>query len=119
MDITKDKWEVRKECQITYYVELGNDTGIVSVFTDNPEKTKEVAKLIASAPTLKQQRDDLLEACKEFKFIPDCGGDFCINDDGTWFGETTTQEKCAHIGYCHWAYDNMKRFEAAIAKCEA
>jgi len=66
--------------------------------------------------TSKAAINELVLACERFNFIPDCGGDFCINDDGTWFAETTTQEKCSHIGYCKWAYDNKKRFEAALKK---
>ena len=105
MDVTKDKWEVRKECQITYYVELGNDTdtGIVSVFTDNPEKTKEVAKLIAFAPNLKQQRDDLIALI--WKLNPKHRHD---QDYFLYYCTLCGMEKIC-----------CEKIEAAIAKCKA
>lgn len=52
--------KIRNECKATYFIELADnkgDFGIIAVFADAPEKTKEVARLIAAAP-------QLLEACE-------------------------------------------------------
>lgn len=57
MELTEN-WKIRKGCQSTYFIELGNEVGVVAVFTDKAEKTKEVAQLLLAAP-------DLLEALQE------------------------------------------------------
>ena len=60
-----EKWEMRNQCQSTYFIELNTNAGVIAVFTDSPEKTEEVAHLIVNAPQTKQQRDELLKACKK------------------------------------------------------
>lgn len=60
MEHTKGEWKRRKECQITYFIELGNSEGNIAVFTDKPERTEEVARLIATAPDLKAVVEDML-----------------------------------------------------------
>ncbi len=90
---------MRKECQLTYFIELGSDNGIITIFTDKPEKTEEIAQLITTMPTLKQQSDDLLATCKTAE-------------------KELEQRYKAHQGS---PIDKLvlKIIKAAIAKCEA
>ena len=55
MEHTKEKWTMRKDCQATYFIELGNKVNNIAVFANKPEKAEKAARLIAAAP-------DLLEA---------------------------------------------------------
>jgi len=70
---------------------------ICDIWDWNTEKGKANAELIASAPDLKQQRDDLLGICKEFMEKADNGSaDFDDPEPGSIY----------------------LRAEAAIAKCK-
>ena len=52
MEHTKGEWKMRNECKQTYFIELGNNEGIITIFTDVPERTEEIAHLIVAAPGL-------------------------------------------------------------------
>lgn len=62
--------------------------------------------------TSESSNADLLKACEGFEFTPDCGGMFCIDEEGCW----PQLKDCEHSGYCQWAHKQMKIFEDAVAK---
>jgi hypothetical protein len=59
--------------------------------------------------------DELLAACKEFSFIPDCGGDWCSAVTNETDGLCGV---CKDDKLCRWAYRLELKFKAAIAKAE-
>ena len=97
---TKGEWTVplytRRDGDNRCWVMRGK-TSICRCF-GKPKTAEANAHLIASAPTLKQQRDDLLVLCKEFMEIADDGSArFDDPEPGSIY----------------------LRAEATIAKCEA
>jgi hypothetical protein len=52
------KWKMRDICKSTYFIELDDDEGCISVFAKTPEKAEKTARLIAAAPAL-------LKACED------------------------------------------------------
>lgn len=114
MGYTKGKWITRHDKYSDYYAIQFEGSGkceFICSIISNKADAEHIIRCVNS-------HDALLETCKGFNFTPDCGGDFCIEDNGTWFGETTTQEKCSQIGYCKWAYAQTQLFKAAIAQAE-
>ena len=96
-DFTKDKWTVplytRRDGNNRCWVMQGK-TSICRTF-GKPKIAEANAHLIASAPTLKQQRDDSLAALKQISDIED--------------------ERYTHAGF-DLEVNNISK--AAIAKCE-
>lgn len=56
-----------------------------------------------------------IEVLKEFKFYPDCGGDFC---DEVLMQVEPDYAFCSHFGYCCWAYKYSEKVEKVLAQVE-
>ncbi len=55
------KWKMRDICKATYFIELDNNEGCISIFAKTPKKARETAHLIAAAPALLEACEGLME----------------------------------------------------------
>lgn len=75
-EFTKGKWQTvffKGMNEQEMYIKVSGGACICKILDRPSAEKKANARLIASAPDLKQQRDDLLELCKEFMEKADNG----------------------------------------------